>query len=67
MVCSFLTVRSAILNAGLTRHEIKTPRGCPQGSLLSPFLWNLIVDSAFSLPLFPGVKIRGYADDLWMY
>ena len=67
MVSSFLTDRSAILNVGQAQYQTKTPRGCPQGSLLSPFLWNLIADSAFSLSLFPGVKLRGYADDLWMY
>jgi hypothetical protein len=38
MVSSFLTNRSAILNVGQAQYQTKTPRGCPQGSLLSPFL-----------------------------
>ena len=67
LVSSFLSNRTVNLNLGTHNLEVKTLKGCPQGSLLSPFLWNLIADTAFSLPFNAGVKLRGYADNLWMY
>ena len=67
LIFSFLSNRSVILTLGTHSLEVQVSKGCPQGSLLSPFLWNLIADTAFSLPFYAGVKLRGYADDLWMY
>lgn len=37
--------------------------GCPQGSVLSPFLWNLNFDDFLSIPLPSGCSLTGYADD----
>ena len=65
LISSFLSDRSVILKLGTHNLEVKTTKGCPQGSLLSAFLWNIIADSTFSLPFNAGVKLRGYADDLW--
>ena len=61
---SFLQNRSATLN--LNDHVYETPvgKGCPQGSVLSPFLWNIVVDEALRLPLPDGVKIQAFADDI---
>jgi hypothetical protein len=43
----------------------KITKGCSQGGILSPFLWNLVVDSLLS---FTRTKIpcdlQGFADDL---
>ena len=41
----------------------KIPKGCPQGGVLSPFLWNLVVNDL--LQQFKGYKnMLAYADDL---
>ena len=38
--------------------------GCPQGGILSPLLWNLVVDSLLRILNSSGVKAIGYADDI---
>ena len=40
-------------------------KGCPQGGILSPFLWNLVMDDLLSLKKdkIPG-DLQGFADDL---
>lgn len=38
--------------------------GCPQGSVLSPTLWNIYYDPVLRLQLPENTKIIGYADDL---
>ena len=46
--------------------RIRIKRGCPQGGILSPFLWNLIVDDLlkFSAKDIPGY-LQAFADDLF--
>ena len=47
------------------KKTIKIVRGCPQGGILSPFLWNLVVDSLLN---YTKNRIpcdnQGFADDL---
>ena len=45
--------------------RIRVKRGCPQGGILSPFLWNLIVDDLlrFAANKIPGY-LQAFADDL---
>ena len=45
--------------------RIRIRRGCPQGGILSPFLWNLVVDDLlkFSAKEIPGY-LQAFADDL---
>ena len=45
-------------------HTTVIERGCPQGSVLSPFLWNLIADEILATPSRDGTKIQAFADDL---
>ena len=44
---------------------IRIVKGCPQGGILSPFLWNLVVDSflSFTKDKIP-CDLQGFADDL---
>lgn len=39
-------------------------RGCPQGGVLSPIIWNLVMDSLLSSLNNIGLYSLGYADDL---
>jgi len=39
-------------------------RGCPQGGVLSPFLWCLVVNDLLARLSGGGVFIQGYADDM---
>jgi ribonuclease HI len=45
--------------------RIRITRGCPQGGILSPFLWNLVVDDllSFTADKLPGY-LQAFADDL---
>ncbi|GBO99133.1 Putative 115 kDa protein in type-1 retrotransposable element R1DM [Eumeta japonica] len=47
------------------RAESRTPiTGCPQGSVVGPALWNLLLDDMFRLPLPVGCRLVAYADDV---
>ena len=50
------------LEAATTEIIRKVPKGCPQGGVLSPFLWNLVVDSL--LKLFKKEHLQAFADDI---
>jgi len=39
-------------------------RGCPQGEVLSPMLWCLVVDDLITRLSRSGIFIQGYADDI---
>jgi hypothetical protein len=39
-------------------------RGCPQGGVLSPLLWCLVVDDLLARLSGGGIFIQGYADDI---
>jgi ribonuclease HI len=40
-------------------------KSCPQGGVLSPFIWNCAVNSILDIPLDPDNELlQGYADDL---
>ena len=43
---------------------ISAVKGCPQGGVLSPLLWSLVVDELLIILAEQGVEAIGYADDL---
>ena len=61
---SFLLNRRANLSGLGVQITVDIELGCPQGSVLSPFLWNVLIDHVldFTYP-FP-CKVIAYADDL---
>ncbi|KAG0728303.1 putative RNA-directed DNA polymerase from transposon X-element [Chionoecetes opilio] len=61
----FLSGRAArVAFQGETSQLHQHENGTPQGSILSPFLFNILMEELISLPLPPGTKLLCYADDL---
>jgi retron-type reverse transcriptase len=52
--------------AGLGEEQVtvKTTRGCPQGGVLSPLLWSLVIDKLLNDLDRQGFEVIGIADDL---
>ena len=61
---SFLENRSSILDFEDEIYNFHLERGCPQGSSLSPILWNILFNDIFKIRLPPQAQLQGYADDL---
>ena len=45
---NMVTNRHVSITQKNATRRIKTKRGCPQGGVLSPFLWNLVIDDLLS-------------------
>jgi hypothetical protein len=54
-------VHTSIMGSTLTANIVG---GCPQGGVLSPLLWNLVVDRLLSITNDLGFRTFGYADDI---
>lgn len=63
IIVSYFANGTTKLQLGHYSSEKQLTKGCPQGSVLSPYLWNLGFDDLFSLPLPKGCDLTGYADD----
>ena len=63
LVSSFLTDRRCIFDFD-PRATYGIHIGCLQGSVLSPFLWAVLIDDSLRLSRGPGRVIVGYADDI---
>lgn len=64
MLVSYFTGRQVGLIAG-HRALWKVPTmGCPQGSVLGPTLWNLLLDDLLKSSMPEGVSVFAYADDI---
>lgn len=55
--------RELILKVGNVEAGKRMTRGCPQGSVLGPLLWNVMFDSLLRIELEEGVTSTAYADD----
>jgi hypothetical protein len=68
-------ISSMLYNREVGTFTHKTPslrvaeRGCPQGGVLFPLLWNLVVEECLSLvkERHPQIHGQGFADDLGFY
>ena len=62
---NMVTNRYVTINHKDATIRIKIKRGCPQGGILSPFLWNLVIDDLlnYSAKHIPGY-LQAFADDL---
>lgn len=59
-----LSKRTICANLGDTNKRIRATKGCPQGGVMSPLLWCLVVDSLITRLNNAGFYTQGYADDL---
>ena len=64
IVDAFLAARTATISSSGHHLDTKIGTGCPQGSVLSPFLWNVLIDEVLRLRLHFPFKLVAYADDL---
>ena len=64
LLASFLSDRKASFHLQGKSLTVPISMGCPQGSILSPLLWNIYVDGIFHIPLPGNMRIYGYADGI---
>lgn len=61
---SALRNRKIITSIGRVDGRASVARGCPQGGVLSPLLWCLVLDDLLRTLEQMGIYAQGYADDL---
>ncbi|XP_052758288.1 uncharacterized protein LOC128202344 [Galleria mellonella] len=64
LMASYLEDRIATFNYADTSINKLLTRGCIQGSVCGPFLWNLILDELLEMELPIGCRLQAYADDV---
>ena len=62
-ITNMIKSRTIFLKSGFTTIAWRVSKGCPQGGVLSPFLWNLVLDDLLT-SLNIHKNIFAYADDL---
>jgi len=60
MICG----RGAMVTLSSPSRSVAVSRGCPQGGVLLPFLWCLVVNELLTRLSGEGVYAQGYADDI---
>ena len=63
-IVKMLEGREVTTTLGSTEFSFKVTRGCPQGGVLSPLLWCLVVDDLIVRLNRLGFYTQGYADDI---
>ncbi|UYV82567.1 hypothetical protein LAZ67_22000005 [Cordylochernes scorpioides] len=61
---SFLSNRSIHFSYRGYSRSTSPLRGCAQGSVSGPLLWNIFFNPLLSLPFPPGVHVQAFADDI---
>jgi len=65
VLASYLSERRVLIGARNTLTERYVNRGCPQGSVSGPFLWNYCINSLLKLiERFRRVHVQAFADDV---
>lgn len=63
LIRNYFHNRSVTLKAGNGEVSKTVTKGCPQGSVVGPLLWNILFDGFLRLPFGDGITARAYADD----
>ena len=64
IIQSYLTNRTVSYKYNNHTRTKKLTKGCPQGSPLSPTLWNILINSLLNSFNIPSAHIHAYADDI---
>jgi ribonuclease HI len=64
IIASLLKDRTAIIKTNQGLYKCSIQIGCPQGGVLSPFLWIILVEELISMSYPFPYKIIGYAGDI---
>ena len=59
----YFNKRYAEVSYGTLSRKIQCERGCIQGSILGPIIWNLVMNDVFDYSI-NGVAVQAYADDI---
>ncbi|KAH7987088.1 hypothetical protein HPB52_024533 [Rhipicephalus sanguineus] len=60
---TFLCDRTVTFTSHAGEAHAQPSLGSPQGSPISPLLWNVVIHGLLSLDMPPGVSVQAYADD----
>lgn len=63
-IANYLTGRTATMTIGGVTKTIRVTKGCPQGSILGPILWNVTMEAILRVELPTYATIQAYADDI---
>ena len=63
-ISAMLRDRQAVLTAGSSSQKFYVTTGCPQGGVLSPLLWSLVIDELIVRLNLVGFFTQAYADDV---
>lgn len=63
-VAEYLSGRTATMTIGGVSKSIRISKGCPQGSILGPTLWNVTMEALLRTEYPEHVRIQAYADDI---
>lgn len=64
MICSYLNGRTAKLTLGRATPIDSLTRGCPQGSIFGPTLWNITMEALLKSNFPNYARVQAYADDI---
>lgn len=63
-ILSMLQCRRISASLGGHSVTVKAIKGCPQGGVISPLLWSILVDDLLVSMNSAGYEVQGYADDI---
>jgi len=63
-IAEYLSGRTATMTIGGVMKTVRVTKGCPQGSILGPILWNVTTEALLKIDFPDFVTIQAYADDI---
>jgi ribonuclease HI len=66
-IVAMLDTREVETQVGHGTITVNTTRGCPQGGVLSPLIWSLVVDELLAKLSEMGISCQAYADDIVIF